>query len=93
MQAKALTDSGAVISGQAEFMGISAYNGDSGASRITIYDSAAASGKVIFDGYVAATTGIVHMINNSKGRGVKCYTGLYLSVSNNTDIQVVSYFT
>lgn len=93
MQAKSFTAVGQVVTGKGEVLGVNAFNDDGSLSDIILYDNTAASGKILWKGRVAPDASITEFFLDGKGRGINCEIGVYLGISNDTDIKVQVYFT
>ena len=93
MQAKALTANGQVVTGIGEVHGVNAFNDDGSLCDITLYDNTSAAGKILWKGRVALDASLTQLFNDGKGRGITCQIGVFLALSNDTDIEAQVYFT
>ena len=93
MQAKSLTANGQIVTGIGEVLGVNAFNDDGALSDVTLYDNTSAAGKILWKGRVALDASLTKLFNDGKGRGITCQLGVFLAVSNDTDVEVQVYFT
>jgi len=95
MQAKPYADAAAsgvsAVKGKGELMGINIHNDHTSLTDVTLDDSTDGTGKILWKGRVAADTEITKMLNDGKGRGITFSTGVYLTVSNVNNVDVVIY--
>jgi len=93
MQAKSLVANGQAVLGIGEVLGINAFNDDVALCDVTLYDNTSAAGKILWKGRVALDASISELLNDGKGRGITFQNGVFVGLSNATDVTVQVYFT